>query len=240
MRDSYELQDTGCEFSEEIPYTTFFATQSQSEPQELTRPLPSFDWFFATVLLYFALLAVVRLLAPALVFPIGQRKKQRTVISKGDSVSSGLLFVLILCSWLGFSLALAEVLSFWHFPFPFSPLLFTPMLIFCYFSVKYILKKIVNKLFRFQDLASEQMPLANNANFIGTLLAFPLIVINHYMENNFLIWAICVIFGINFLQKLFLSGRVFFKKLRILEILLYLCTIEILPLLLLARYIVDN
>ena len=201
-------------------------------------PLP-FDWFFIAIFLYFAVLATVRLQVPTLRTLLQQTlrgKSQKSIFSKESNLPPILTYLLILCSWFGFSLALAEVLTFFNIEIPFPPLLFSFVAVFLYFFLKYLLKQITSGLFRLHDAASEMMPLNVKTNFVWTLLALPLITINHYIANNYLIWVICGIFCVNFLQKFILSGAIFFKKLASLGILLYLCTIEILPLLLLARY----
>lgn len=198
-------------------------------------PLP-FDWFFVAVFSYFVILALIRLLAPTMVFPIWQKKKQRNLFFKDANLPNYLLLLLILCSWTGFSLALAEVLSFFGFVLPFQPLLFAFAMVFLYFFLKHLLRKISSGLLRIHEVISKQISLTINSDFVWTLITFPLIVLNHYIENDYLIWIICFIFCVNFLQKFILSWMLFFRKLKTLEILLYFCTIDILPLLLLARY----
>ena len=195
-------------------------------------PLP-FDWFFVVIFSYFVILAIIRLQAPAIIFSIWQKKKQRNV---EDNSPKFLIFSLILCSWTGFSLALAEVLSFFGFVLPFQPLLFVFAMVFLYFFLKHLLRKISSGLLRIHEVISKQISLTINSDFVWTLITFPLIVLNHYIENDYLIWIICFIFCVNFLQKFILSWMLFFRKLKTLEILLYFCTIDILPLLLLARY----
>ena len=205
-------------------------------------PLP-FDWFFVAVFFYFAVLAFIRLQIPTinvLFLQAWQLKKQKSAFPKENNLPKGVFYLLIICSWLGFSLVLAEVLSFFGFAFPFTPLLFTFTAIFLYFSLKYLLKQISNGLLCIPDAFSEQMSLSVKNDFAWTLLALPLVTINHYIApncfiNKYLIGIIGFIFCINFLQKFILSWILFFRKLKLLEILLYLCTIEILPLLLLAR-----
>jgi hypothetical protein len=202
----------------------------------------AFDWFFIAIFAYAALLAAIRLQVPTMQMLFQQTlrvKKQKSIFSKENDLPKGLMYLLIPCSWFGFSLALAEILPFFGIipAFPTLPFAFTA--VFLYFSLKFLLKQITNGLFRLRDDASDMMPLAVKANFIWSLLALPLITINHYIENNYLIWVIFGIFCVNFLQKFILNGIMLFKKLRTLGILFYLCTIEILPLLLLMRYAIN-
>ncbi|MCL2131417.1 MAG: DUF4271 domain-containing protein [Lentimicrobiaceae bacterium] len=224
--------------------STFFIARQQEPCEELNRTILPFDWFFVVIILYLAVLAVVRLQIPAVFSPFQQtlqRKNPKNMFSKmNNSLKDLLFFLFILCAWTAFSLALAEALSFLGFVFPFEPLLFAFVVVFSYFFLKYLLKRISSWIFRMNSLFSEYISLAANTNFVWTLIAFPLIIINHYVDNEHLIWVIGFIFCVNFLQKFVLEWKLFSQKMKLLEVLLYLCTAEVLPLLLCARYVVNN
>ena len=221
----------------------FFVTHPQKYDEELSRTALPFDWFFAIICLYAALLAFMRLQVPAIFFLFQQTllgKKQRDLFSTIDnSLKDFLYFLLLLCSWIGFSLALMEALTFFGFTFPIKPTIFAFGVILCYFSLKYLLKRIASWVFRTNKEFSEYFPLTVHTNFVWALIAFPLLIFNHYIVNQYFIWIICFIFGINFLQKFVLEWVIFSKRMKPLEVSLYLCTIEVLPFLLFARYVMN-
>jgi len=218
----------------------FFTSKQPKFWENLAREKPTFDWFFAALILFLSTLAFLRLQIPTLFPALWNKKKQRNLYQRTENLSKILLFLLqVFASWVVFSLALTEILSYWKFLFPFEPLFFSSVIVFIYIFAKFFLKKISSWLFQMGDIASEHLSIVVNANFSWGLAAFFLVVINHYAANDYLIWIICAVFCINFLQKLVLEWMIFSKKLRFFEILLYLCTIEILPLLLLARYVVN-
>jgi hypothetical protein len=232
-----KLFESGKTAESHIP--TFFTKHLKSY-KELDKTKLSFDWFFAVFFSFLAILAVIRLCVPNLFSAVLYRKTQRDLLSKTEKLPKNFLFFLLIASsWMGFSLALAEVLAFWDFAFPFEPLLFSAAVVFAYFFSKYLLKKIAGWLFQMDDAVAEHLSIAVNTNFVWVLAAFLLVLLNHYAANSYIIWVICLIFGVNFLQRLVLEWIIFSKKQRKMEILLYLCTIEVLPLLLFGRYVMN-
>jgi len=227
----------------EIYIPPFFSPQQKEPYEEANRTKHAFDWFFIVLFLFSALLAFLRLQNPNIFVLLRQvlsRKKQRDVFLKKENASKNFLSSLLsICSWIGFSLAFAEVLSFFNFTFSFEPLFFTLVIVFFYLFLKYLLRKILTELFQTDNLAAEYTQMTVSTNFVAILISLPLVTINHYVANNYLIWVICLPFCVNFLQKLFFSWIIFSQKLRTFEILLYLCTIELLPPMLLARYIIN-
>jgi len=219
---------------------TFFTSKQQEFCENPTHEKPPFDWFFTALFLFLSMLAFLRLQIPNLSLTVLYKKRQRNSFQRTENLPKTLLFFLqIFASWIGFSLALTEILSFGEFHFPFDPLLFSSIIVFVYFFSKILLKKIFGWVFQLGNIVSDHQSVVVNTNFTWVLIAFFLVIINHYAANNYLIWIICFIFCINFLQKLVGGWIIFSKKLRFFEILLYLCTIEVLPLLLFARYVIS-
>lgn len=223
--------------------TTFFLARQQRENyNELNRKAIAFDWSLVGFFLYLILLALLRLQIPAVFFLLQQilwGKKRRDLFKIDNPLRDFLHFSLIVCSWIGISLALMEGLSFFNFAFPFEPVFFSLTFTFCYFFLKYFLKRISDWAFQMDSISTQHMLFAVNANFVWALVAFPLIVVNHSFENKYLIGIVCVIAGINFLQKLISGWMLFSQKLKNFENLLYLCTLEVFPFLLFARYILN-
>lgn len=225
----------------EVSLPHFFIPQLQEACGEINRAKPAFDWFFVVLLCFCCLLAFVRLQNPnvfLLLWQVIGKKKPREVFLKRDYASKNFLSLLLMvCSWMGFALALAEVLAFFGAAFPMEPLFFAFACLFFYYTGRYILRMTAMRLFQIGDLVVEYRQMSVSANFVGTLLTLPLVTINHYVPNAYLVWIICGFFGVYFIQKIFFVWIVFSKKLHGFEILLYLCTLELLPLLLCARYL---
>jgi hypothetical protein len=219
---------------------TFFTSKQPKYSENLPREKQPFDWFFAALLLFLSILAVLRLLIPNLFSVVLHKKSQKDLFQRTDNLSKNWLrFLLTAASWIGFSLALREALSLGKFLFPFEPFLFSSVIVLVYFLSKYLLKKILGWIFQIEGIISEHLSIAAKTNFAWSLIAFFLVIINHYAANDYLIWVICLVFCINFLQKSVWEWIIFSQKLRFFEILLYLCTIEILPLLLFTKYVMN-
>lgn len=227
----------------EVHGRNFFISWQQEPFELLNRTKPVFDWFFAILLLFLVILALIRLQNPNIFFPFRQilsKKKQKNTFSKTENASKKFgIFLMVICSWIGFSIAFADILSFFNFPFPFEPLFFPFIVFLFYFSSKYLLGIVSAWLLQIEVIDSERRQMAIYTNFVWVLISFPLVVINHYTVNDYLIWIICFIFCVNFLQKLFFTWIIISKKLKPFEILMYLCSIDILLLLLFARYIIN-
>ena len=223
--------------------SNFFISKQKEFYEETNRSDFPFDWFFVVLFLFLVPLAFIRLQNPSLFLSLQLvlgKKKQQEILPKTGSLSknSG-VFLLVICSWIGFSIAFIEILSFFDFSLPFEPLFFAFLLIFSYFFSKYLLEKMAAGLFQLEDVASNRIRMAVYANFVWALVGFPLAIINHYTENNYLFWIICLVFCANFLHKLVFSWIILSSKLKLFEILLYLCSIDVLPLLLFARYLMS-
>ena len=227
----------------DVSCSNFFILRQTASYSKSNRPQSPFDWFFAVLFLFLVTLAVIRLRNPDLFLPlqhIWSKRKQKDAFPKTGNLSRNFgVLLLILCSWTGFSMAFAEVLSFFHFPFLFDPLFSAFAVLFAYSFAKYLLEKMTAWLFQSNSVASKRILMAVHTNFIWILAAIPLIVVNHYVANHFLCWIICFIFCMNLLHKLLFTWIIFSRKLHPLNILLYLCTIEILPLLLGIKYIIN-
>jgi len=219
----------------------FFTSQPQPPFEKSLRKRENFDWFFILIFLFLTMLAVIRLSIPNFFRIFLSKKRKRDLYEDTDNVLKTLVqFILLTSSWTGFSLALSEVLSFLKFTFPYDILPVSFALPLIYFSMKYLAKRISGWIFRINKLITEHLARCVNVDFFWVLFAFLLVMINHYLKNDYLIWAVGGIFCINFLHKFFLACIIFSKKLAFLEILLYLCTLEILPILLFTKYLIMN
>jgi hypothetical protein len=88
-----------------------------------------------------------------------------------------------------------------------------------------------------KDIIAKVKYLTEVINFIIALLSCPFIFVNYYYSFPFfLILVMLIIVGFSFYRAL-LGWEFLKQKFRIHEYFLYLCTIEILPLLLLLKFI---
>jgi hypothetical protein len=149
-------------------------------------------------------------------------------------------FPFVVCSWIIFSMILYTFIyqSFGHNDNIFLLWSFGFMLVF--FIVRFILFKCVGILFKMKDIILEFGYLTKTINFFIAFLSFPVIFINYYYPHLFLMILMMLIFVVLSLYRM-ISGWEFLKqKFKVHEYFLYLCTIEILPVLILLKFMSNN
>ena len=117
------------------------------------------------------------------------------------------------------------------------------LLLFGFIALKFVLYKLMGALFKVSDLVNEYLHLGSVYNKIGGVLFLPLVVLLHYLpveSNNFLYYCGVGIFIIMYSWQLLRGIQIIIQKnLSVYYSILYLCTIEILPLLLISKLIVE-
>ncbi|MDR1182402.1 MAG: DUF4271 domain-containing protein [Bacteroidales bacterium] len=147
------------------------------------------------------------------------------------------IFPFTMCSWIAFSLVLYvficqligyndNIFLFWSFGFG---------LIF--FIIRFFLLKLVGILFDMEYIMSEIKYMTGIINFVIAFLSFPFICVNYYYSFPFCLILVMLIFVLLSCYRIRLGWDFLKQKFRIHEYFLYLCTIEILPLLLLLKFI---
>ncbi len=222
-----------------------FLIQVPSKPFEDQSHLPyGFDWFFGISLLFFSLLALIRLnyfKAFTLSYRVLVSGKSNVNVYSNELSNTRFSFLpFILSTCIVFSLGL------YIFPYQLSKddsdmfLLISFIIIVAFLLFRFLLLKLVGLLFNIGNVISESEYFTGMLHFVSAVLCFPFIFISYYYPFSFFLISIIIIFIIVFLVRIIRSWMIFRKKLRIYEYFLYLCTIEILPLLVLLKFVANR
>lgn len=243
-------------FPPEEKEETHFLVQQQAKPFEnLLYQNSEFDWFFIISLLFLSLLAIIRLRSVkifATSYDVLLKGKFMDNSYDNQNFSSKRLSLpLFICSWIGISFLLYILMFFCIKNNYFhvlqtdknSILIFSFIFIAICFIARFILLKLTSILFNMENVVSEYRYFLSHVDFILVILLFPFIfiyayygVFSFYGETYpFLISIplifIFLIFIILIFHKMIKGWEIFRKKFRLHEYFLYLCTVEILPLL---------
>ncbi|MDR2410462.1 MAG: DUF4271 domain-containing protein [Bacteroidales bacterium] len=208
------------------------------------RPLPSleFDWVFIISFIFLMLLGLIKVIFLRTPQMLSYRMLMRKTYKKtnylkemSNSYFSTLPFMM--CSWIVYSLILY---TFIHPLFDYSNNM-TLFLSFCFtlllFVIRFFLFKIVELLFGIKNIISMFRHLTKTIDFFIAFLSFPFVIMNCYYSHLFLTISIIVIFSALFLYRIFMEWGFLKQSFQMYEYFLYLCTIEILPLLILLKFI---
>jgi hypothetical protein len=146
-------------------------------------------------------------------------------------------FLFMMCSWIVFSLILytcihqlfeqnGNIILFLSFGFTFI-----------LFVIRFILFKLVEILFGIKSMIVGFRYTTKIMNFFTAFISFPLVFVNYYYSHLFLILSIILIFVALSLYRMLLGWGFLKQRFQLYEYFLYLCTIEILPLLILFKFI---
>lgn len=117
------------------------------------------------------------------------------------------------------------------------------LLLFGFIVLKFVLYKLMGALFNVSDLVNEYLHLGSVYNKIGGVLFLPLVVLLQYLpveSNNLLYYTGVGIFIIMYSWQLLRGIQIIIQKnLSVYYSILYLCTIEILPLFLISKLILE-
>lgn len=222
-----------------------FLTTTLSKPFE-SRPhvLQQWDWFFIISLLFLSLLAIIRLRFYKS-FSLSYRE-----LIKGSSGSRAYnndvlptrfpFSLLVVSTCIVFSLAF-YVLFYQSFKQE-NILLFLWifLMVMAFLILRFFLLKWVGLLFNIKNSISEWLELTVMLSFISAVLCFPFVFIAYYYSFLSLLVVSLIIFIVVFLIEFAGGWTIFKKSLRIYEYFLYLCTIEILPLLIFLKFITNR
>ena len=231
------LQDTLLQ-----PESKSFLNSTLSQPFE-NRPLglQKMDWFFVISLVFLFFLALIRLNTRKSISLFYKEMTKNTskhrIYNTSPHVPS-LLFVT--CTCLFFSLAFFVV--FKQFSEHENTLIFlwTFVIVLLFLFFRFVCMRLIGMLFNIKKIILEWESATAVLNFTSSVLCFPFTFIAYYYSSlSFLILPL-IIFILVFLFR-FTRGWIIFRKgIRIHEYFLYLCTIEILPLLILLKFVTNR
>ncbi|HTX89216.1 MAG TPA: DUF4271 domain-containing protein [Bacteroidales bacterium] len=210
-------------------------------------PFHSFqpDWILGVLLLCFALLAWAQyfnrtrlrqiLTAPFLKRYMSQLVREGDLFSERISVPLALLYLLVI--------PLLAYETNLHFDFirirlgSFLVYLIFSAALDLYWLAKYILIRLLGSIFKTYQTTREYLLNILVINFITGIVLLPFLTLMVYLKSPVLLYISLCLFGISFV---FRFGRGFLigfslKKFSYLYLFVYLCTLEILPLILVAK-----
>lgn len=109
-----------------------------------------------------------------------------------------------------------------------------------FYISKFILMKLAGYVFSIQKLMSGYLSIISISNFIYSIIIIPLLVLYHYMPNYFENWVfylILILFCFNTVYKYLRTGSFILNNFQFPKfyLFLYLCSLEIMPLLIIYK-----
>ena len=241
---------------------THFLTKQPAPPFEnLSYNLTEFDWFFIISLVFFLFLMIIRLRSFNLFttsYDVLLKRKSGSGYGSSSQINNRLPIFFSLCMWVGLSLVL-YCMAFYgsseSLPITIADnriLKWSFIVTAVFILLQLFLLKIVSILFNVKNLEVEYRRLRIKLYFILSILVFPLVFLFIYYQFissfgqiysiliSLLLICIFLIFMVLLFHQLIQGWRVFRKKFRLYEYFLYLCTIEILPLLLFLKLAISS
>ena len=219
-----------------------FFTPTLSQPlEEHPHEVQQMDWFFIISLLFVLLLAIIKL---NFYYPFTSSYKElvkenpsKHAYNNDILQTSFLSLLLVVCTCIVFSLVFYVIFNPLYEQENISIFLWTFIMIMCFFFIRFLLLKSVGLLFNIRNIISEWVNLTTMLDFLSSVLCLPFVFIAYYYSFSwFLILPLIIFIGV-FLIRCTRGWNIFKRGLRIYEYFLYLCTIEILPLLLLLKFV---
>ena len=218
-----------------------FLNTTFSQPFE-DRPLAphTSDWVIIISLILLFLLAFVKLIfrKPFVELMKGNSKSQ----AYNSDVSRTRLpsFFFVTCTCTIFSLAV--YVFFYQLSENKDIMIFlrTFIMVAVFFIFRLFLVKFVGLLFNLKQSLSEWNYLIAMLNFVSSVACFPVIFIAYHYSFSFFWGLVLAVFAAVFLFGFVRGWTIFSKKIRVYEYFLYLCTIEILPLLIFFKFAVNR
>jgi hypothetical protein len=221
---------------------SFLIQSSASSFEYHPRPSYGFDWGFIASLTFLLLLAFIKVIFLRTSKMSSYRMLMRKTYNKTNYTQEAVhpyfsAFPFMICSWIVFSLILY---TFTHQLFEHNRTIILFLVfgsILTLFVIRFFLFKFVELLFGIKTMIAEFRYLTKKINFFIAFFTFPFVFVNYYYPHLFLITPIILIFAALSLYRIFLGWSSLKQNFQVYEYFLYLCTIEILPLLILLKFI---
>ena len=217
-----------------------FLNTTLSPPFE-DRPLVprTLDWFFIISLTFLLLLVFIKLMFNKPFAELVKGSSKSYAYNNDASRTHFPLFFPVVCTCIVFSIAF----------YAFSRLcekentvifLWTFIISAVFFLIRFFLLRFVGLLFDIKNIISEWKYLTVVLNFTSSIICFPLIFTAYYYSSSLLLGLVSAVFAAVFLFGFARGWTIFRKKIRIYEYFLYFCTVEVLPLLLLFKFVINQ
>lgn len=212
---------------------------------EINRPYKSFDWFFVMFFLLFFLLSLIKLQSLK-IFNLSIRgavnKKYASALSReGNFFKSRVLIFILLYTFLGLALII------YAFASPFININIEPakiILLLAGVSILFLLKLLLlsftGLLFDIKALVTKYIQQIILIDFYIAVCLFPFAFVYNYYPFIEIAIAGGILLTIIFIYRIIRGFLIFNAKFLAYENFLYFCTLEILPLLLSVKYVVNN
>lgn len=211
---------------------SFFTQKIAPEYVLKEKKVTTIDWLFIFIIFFCACLAILKKAISYSdswsFFPqkTSSLKTNKTIFSSILIIPSVLV---ILC---GYVITLLSFISgVWQINFTFKFFTIVVAIVVAYSIFNYITIKITGFLFHIKTLSRQYFEQTTVIHFVSAIILFIITFIINYLENfQWNITLFIVLISIIYLCKIILCFFIFKKQMQWYEIFLYFCTIEILPL----------
>lgn len=240
------------DFPRPIPLSSFFKSQllvpKNNQPVLHRKFQP--DWILFVFLFGFILLAWLNMFhfqrfRQVLASPFSRRFMNQ-LQREGDLFSERIALVLAITYLLMFPLLIYELIfSFGKIELPLDGFKLYLAIVACvggYWLLKIIVIKFLGSVFKTSQTTSAYLLNSLVINFLGALALLPVLIFMVYLKSQIMLDIALVIFGLFFLFRFirgFLVG-ISLTRFSYLYLFVYLCTLEILPLVVLAKIFISQ
>lgn len=220
---------------------SFFTQKTAPEYVIKEKKVTTVDWLFIFVIFFCACLAILRKAISYneswSFFPkkISSLTTNRTIFASILVIPSVLV---ILCGYV--ITLLSFVSSVWQINFTFKFFIIVTVIVLTYYIFNYVAIRFAAFLFHIKTLSRQYFEQTTIVHFVSAIILFVITFIINYIEN--LQWSktlFIILIGIVYLCKCVQCFLIFKKQMQWYEIFLYFCTIEILPLCVGVKFLVN-
>ncbi len=211
---------------------------------EINRPGKSFDWFFISFFLLFFILSLIKFQSLK-IFNLSLRgavnKKYVSALSReGDFFKSRVLIFILLYTFLGLALILYTFISrFINLNFEPAKILLLLTAVAFLFLFKLLSFSITGVLFDMKALVSKYIQQIILIDFYIAVCLFPIAFVYNYYPFIEIAITGGILLTMLFIFRIVRGFLIFNAKFLVYENFLYFCTLEILPLLLSVKFVVN-
>lgn len=123
---------------------------------------------------------------------------------------------------------------------PFEEYVFITLFVMAFYLAKFVLMKLSGYVFSIQKLMSGYLSVISISNFIYAIFLIPMLILHYYLPDNYAYWLFYVImitFCFNTVYKYLRTANFIINNFQFPKfyLFLYLCTLEIMPLLIIYK-----